>query len=115
MQLSALALQLSSDDGSARQQMIAFPDGTVFRRSVTADSRTRWRAGSVSDLPTWTQGYCDLAAASPTPMNVSHGPFVMEVTETEQTDANNGTLARNVQLRFQRVLDAIDAIEGTDK
>jgi hypothetical protein len=113
MHLTALALQLSSADNAARQQLIAFPDGTIFRRSVTSESRTRWRGGNVSDLPTWTQGYCDLAAASPTPMNVSHGPFVMEVTEDENDSASKGTLARNVQLRFQRVLDAID--EGTDK
>jgi hypothetical protein len=113
MHLTAMALQLSSDDSTSRQQMIAFPNGMIFRRSITTESRTRWRSGSVSDLPTWTQGYCDLAAASPTPMNISHGPVIMEVTADEQDDADKGTLARNVQLRFQRVLDAID--EGTDK
>jgi hypothetical protein len=104
-------LQLATSDGENRQQVIALTDGTVFRRSVTTESRTRWRYGAVSDLPAWLSGYCSLAGAAPTPMSISHGPILMEMTDEEVGLATKGTLARNAQLRLQRVLDAMD--EGT--
>jgi nitric oxide reductase NorQ protein len=106
---TAIMLQLATADGDNRQQMVVFADKAVFRRSLSPDTRTRWRYASVGDLPTWVEGYINLTKSAPTPMEVSHGPVLMEVTEDEATEAAGGSLARNVGLRFQRVLDAMDA------
>lgn len=105
---TALMLQLATTDGDNRQQMVVFTDKSVYRRSISTDTRTRWRYASVGDLPTWVAGYINLTKSAPTPMEVSHGPVLMEVTEEEATEAGGGSLARNVGLRFQRVLDALD-------
>jgi len=105
---TAMMLQLASDDGETRQQMIVFANKAVFRRSLNADTRTRWRYASVGDLPTWVEGYVNLTRSAPQPLNLSHGPVLMEVTEDEADEADSGSLARNVGLRFARVMDAMD-------
>jgi nitric oxide reductase NorQ protein len=106
---SAVMMQLSTADGDNRQQMIVFASKAVYRRSLTGGTRTRWRYASVGDLPTWVEGYVNLTKAAPTPMDVSHGAVLMEVTEDENTEADGGSFPRNVGLRFARVIDAMDA------
>ena len=105
---TALMLQLATGDAENRQQMVVFPDKGVFRRSLSPDTRTRWRFATVSDLPTWVSGYVALTKSAPTPMTLSHGPVLIEVTPDEQAEAAKGTLARNVNLRYQRVMEALD-------
>jgi nitric oxide reductase NorQ protein len=106
---TAVMMQLSTADGESRQQMIVFASKAVYRRSLTGGTRTRWRYASVGDLPVWVEGYVNLTKAAPTPMDVSHGATLMEVTEDETTEADGGSFPRNVGLRFARVLDAMDA------
>jgi hypothetical protein len=106
---TAVMMQLATGDGDSKQQMIVFASKAVYRRSLTDGTRTRWRYASVGDLPVWVQGYVDLTKAAPTPMEPSHGPVLMEVTEDEATEADGGSFPRNVGLRFARVVDAIDA------
>jgi len=106
---TAMMLQLSTGDGDNKQQMIVLPANVVYRRTLTGSTRTRWRYASVGDLPTWVDGYVNLTSHAPVPMDVSHGPVLMEVTEDESTEADAGTFPRNVGLRFARVLDAMDA------
>lgn len=105
---TAIMMQLASADGDSRQQMIVFPNKAVFRRSLNGDTRTRWRYASVGDLPVWVEGYVNLTASAPTPLNLSHGPVLMEVTADEVDEAEGGSLARNVGLRFARVMDAME-------
>lgn len=106
---TAVMMQLSTADGDNRQQMIVFASKAVYRRSLTGGTRTRWRYASVGDLPTWVEGYVNLTKAAPTPMDVSHGATLMEVTEDEQHEADGGSFPRNVGLRFARVIDAMEA------
>jgi nitric oxide reductase NorQ protein len=106
---TAVLVQLATTDSAAKQQMVVFANKAVYRRSLTDGTRTRWRYASVGDLPTWVEGYVNLTKAAPTPMDVSHGPTLMEVTEDEVSEADGGSFPRNVGLRFTRVLDAIDA------
>jgi len=106
---TATMLQVVSSDGENRQQMIVFADKSVFRRTLTGTTRTRWRHAAVGDLPTWVAGYVNLLKVSPTPMDLNVGPLLMEVTADEVTNASAGSLDRNVGLRFTRVLDAIEA------
>jgi hypothetical protein len=106
---TAMMLELSSADGESKQQMVVFTSRACYRRSLTGATRTRWRFASVGDLTTWVDGYVNLTSAAPTPMNVSHGPVLMEVTEDEATEGEAGTFPRNVGLRFARVLDAMIA------
>src|SRR4051794_2184095 len=105
---TAVMMQLSTTDSTSKQQMVVFANKAVYRRSLTDGTRTRWRYASVGDLPTWVDGYVNLTKAAPTPMDVSHGPTLMEVTDEEVTEADGGSFPRNVGLRFTRVLDAID-------
>ena len=106
---TAVMVQLSTTDSASKQQMVVFANKAVYRRSLTEGTRTRWRYASVGDLTTWVEGYVNLTKAAPTPMDVSHGPTLMEVTEDEVTEADGGSFPRNVGLRFTRVLDAIEA------
>jgi len=106
---TAAMLQLSTASGDNRQQMIVLPDTTVYRRTLTGTTRTRWRYATVGDLATWVEGYVNLTKAAPEPMDVTHGPVLMEVTDDEVTEAESGTFPRNVGLRFARVLDAMVA------
>jgi hypothetical protein len=106
---TAMLAQLATGDGESKQQMIVFADKSVYRRSLADGTRTRWRYASVGDLPEWVGSYINLTKAAPTPMDVSHGPVLMEVTEDEVTEAAGGSFPRNVGLRFARVIDAIDA------
>jgi nitric oxide reductase NorQ protein len=106
---TAMMLQLSQADGENKQQMIVLPGNSVYRRTLTGATRTRWRYASVGDLPTWVDGYVNLTKAAPVPMDVSHGPILMEVTADEDKEANDGAFPRNMGLRFARVLDAMDA------
>jgi nitric oxide reductase NorQ protein len=106
---TAVMIQLATADGDSKQQMIVFASKAVYRRSLTDGSRTRWRYASVGDLPTWVDGYVNLTKAAPTPMDVSHGPVLMEVTGDENTEADGGSFPRNVGLRYARVADALDA------
>jgi hypothetical protein len=106
---TAVMLQLATADAESKQQMIVFASKAVYRRSLTDGSRTRWRYASVGDLPVWVEGYVNLTKAAPTPMDVSHGPVLMEVTDDEVTEADGGSFPRNVGLRFARVLDAMDS------
>jgi nitric oxide reductase NorQ protein len=110
---TAVMVQLATSDGDSKQQMVVFASKAVYRRSLTDGTRTRWRYASVGDLPTWVEGYVNLTKAAPTPMDVSHGPTLMEVTEDECTEADGGSFPRNVGLRFTRVLDAIDTDPGS--
>jgi nitric oxide reductase NorQ protein len=105
---TAVMMQLSTADGDNRQQMIVFASKAVYRRSLTGGTRTRWRYASVGDLPTWVEGYVNLTKAAPTPMDISHGVVLMEVTEDEVTEADGGSFPRNVGLRYARVIDAMD-------
>jgi nitric oxide reductase NorQ protein len=105
---TAMMVQLSTADGDSKQQMVVFADKSVYRRSLTDGTRTRWRYASVGDLPTWVEGYVNLTKAAPTPMDVSHGATLMEVTEDEETEAGGGSFPRNVGLRYARVIDALD-------
>jgi len=106
---TAVMMQLATADSESKQQMIVFASKAVYRRSLTDGTRTRWRYASVGDLPTWVDGYVNLTKAAPTPMDVSHGPTLMEVTEDEVAEADGGSFPRNVGLRYARVIDAIDA------
>ncbi len=106
---TAIMIQLTTDDGENKQQMIVFPSSAVYRRSLSDGTRTRWRYASVGDLPTWVDGYVNLTKSAPTPMHVGHGPVLMEVTEDENEEADKGSFPRNVGLRFARVIDALDA------
>jgi len=106
---TAVMMQLATADGDSRQQMIVFASKAVYRRSLTGGTRTRWRYASVGDLPVWVEGYVNLTKSAPTPMDVSHGVTLMEVTEDETTEADGGSFPRNVGLRFARVIDAMDA------
>src|SRR3982750_2799400 len=106
---TAVMVQLATDDRDNRQQMIVFANKAVYRRSLSGSTRTRWRHASVGDLPVWVKGYVTLTTSAPTPMTISHGPVLMEVTGEEVTEAEGGTFPRNVGLRFARVLDALDA------
>jgi nitric oxide reductase NorQ protein len=106
---TAMMLVLATDDGENKQQMIVLPSNVVYRRTLTGSTRTRWRFASVGDLPTWVDGYVNLTKAAPVPMDVSHGPVLMEVTADEHTEADAGTFPRNMGLRFTRVLDAMEA------
>ena len=81
----------------------------MYRRTLTGTTRTRWRYATVGDLATWVEGYVNLTKAAPEPMDVSHGPVLMEVTDDEVTEAETGAFPRNVGLRFARVLEAMDA------
>jgi nitric oxide reductase NorQ protein len=110
---TAVMMQLSTADGESRQQMVVFPSKAVYRRSLTGSTRTRWRYASVGALPEWVQGYINLTSAAPTPMDVSHGPVLMEVTADETAEADGGSFPRNVGLRYARVLDAMDADPGS--
>jgi MoxR-like ATPase len=109
---TAMMMQIATADGESRQQMVVFANKAVYRRSLTSDTRTRWRYASVGELPTWVAGYVNLTKSAPVPMELSHGPVLIEVTEDESTEAEGGSLARNVGLRYQRVLDAMDS-DGT--
>src|SRR4051812_45730089 len=111
---SAIMVQLSTSDGDSKQQMVVFANNAVFRRSMTGTTRTRWRHASVGDLPTWVHGYVNLTKASPTPMSVSHGPTLMEVTDDEATEADGGAFPRNVGLRYARVMEGMDADPTTN-
>lgn len=111
---SAIMVQLSTSDGDSKQQMVVFANNAVFRRSMTGATRTRWRHASVGDLPTWVHGYVNLTKASPTPMSVSHGPTLMEVTDDEATEADGGAFPRNVGLRYARVMEGMDADPTTN-
>jgi nitric oxide reductase NorQ protein len=106
---TAMMIVLATDDGENKQQMIVLPSNCVYRRTLTGSTRTRWRFASVGDLPTWVDGYVNLTKAAPVPMDVSHGPVLMEVTTDEHTEAKEGTFPRNMGLRFTRVLDAMEA------
>jgi len=106
---TAVMMQLATADGDSKQQMVVFANKAVYRRSLTEGTRTRWRYASVGDLPTWVEGYVNLTQAAPTPMSISHGATLMEVTEDEATEAEGGAFPRNVGLRYSRVIDAMDA------
>jgi MoxR-like ATPase len=106
---TAVMMQLATGDGDSKQQMIVFASKAVYRRSLADGTRTRWRYASVGDLPEWVAGYVNLTKAAPTPMEPSHGPVLMEVTDDEVTESEGGSFPRNVGLRFARVLDAMDA------
>ncbi len=106
---TAVMMQLATGDGDSKQQMIVFASKAVYRRSLADGTRTRWRYATVGDLPDWVAGYVNLTKAAPTPMDVSHGPVLMEVTDDEVTEADGGSFPRNVGLRFARVLDAMDS------
>ena len=110
---TAVMMQLATSDGDSKQQMVVFANKAVYRRSLTEGTRTRWRYASVGDLPTWVDGYVNLTSAAPTPMGISHGPTLMEVTDDEAVEAEGGAFPRNVGLRFARVLDALDADPST--
>src|SRR4051812_40563778 len=101
---TAMMVVLATDDGDNKQQMIVLPGNSVYRRTLTGSTRTRWRYASVGDLPTWVDGYVNLTKAAPVPMDVQHGPVLMEVTADENTEAEAGTFPRNMGLRFTRVL-----------
>lgn len=107
---TAMMMQLATSDGENRQQMIVFPaKKSVFRRSLTGDTRTRWRHAGVGDLPTWVEGYVNLTRTAATPMDLTHGPVLMEVTPDECDEAEGGSFPRNVGLRFARVMETMDA------
>jgi hypothetical protein len=111
---TAVMMQLATADGESKQQMVVFANKAVYRRSLTGSTRTRWRYASVGDLPTWVEGYVNLTKAAPTPMDISHGATLMEVTEDEATEAEGGAFPRNVGLRYSRVIDAMDADPATN-
>jgi nitric oxide reductase NorQ protein len=106
---TATMMVLSTVDGDNRQQMVLLPDTTVYRRTLTGATRTRWRFATVSALAPWTENYVNLTGEAPEPMHLIHGPVLMEVTEDEADEANGGAFPRNMGLRFARVLDAIAA------
>src|SRR4051812_16154000 len=105
---TAMMIQLATDDGSSKQQMLAFANKSVWRRTFAADKRTRWRHADVGDLPTWVVGYVNLTAAAPEPMKMGHCTLI-EVTADEEAQALAGSFERNVGLRYTRVIDAMDA------
>jgi hypothetical protein len=111
---TAVMMQLTTADGDSKQQMVVFANKAVYRRSLTEGTRTRWRYASVGDLPTWVEGYVNLTKAAPTPMDVTHGATLMEVTEDEVKEAEGKTFPRNVGLRYSRVLDAMDTDPSTN-
>ena len=109
---TAVMMQLTSRDGTQRVQMLALPSGSVFRRTLVTGSQTRWRRVVISsgDLAGWVPNFVSLSAKAPTPMDVTQGPVLIEVTTDEKTKADDkGTLERNVTLRVGRVLEAMDA------
>src|SRR5262245_25831741 len=109
-----MMLQIATDDGDSRQQMIVFPESkVVFRRSFDPGNRTRWSGAFVGDLPTWVQSYIDLPAAAPVPQRLTHGPVLIEVTPAEVAEAARPKLMRKVHNRYQRVLDAMDRTGAT--
>jgi hypothetical protein len=110
---TAALVRMATADNTAEQQMVVFTNGAVFRRSLSPGTRTQWRYAAPSDLPTWAEGYCNLASAGPEPMNITHGPVLMEVTEDEQNEANAEGFNRNVGLRFARIVEALDADPAT--
>ncbi len=111
---TAVMMQLATADGDSKQQMVVFANKAVYRRSLTGSTRTRWRYASVGDLPTWVEGYVNLTKAAPTPMAISHGATLMEVTDDEVTEAEGGAFPRNVGLRYSRVIDAMDTDPSTN-
>lgn len=106
---TAIMLQLATATGESKQQMVVFAGGAVFRRSMTDGTRTRWRHATPREVDTWTEGFVNLAGAGPKPMSLSHGLTLMEVTSDEVTEAEGTGFARNVGLRFTRVIEAMDA------
>jgi nitric oxide reductase NorQ protein len=105
---TALLLQIATADGSNRQQMVALPTKTVFKRTVSATGRTQWRAAYPDNLPGWIAGYLSTATtSSPDPLNLTHGLALMEVTDAEVAEMSTA-FPRNVGLRYQRVIDAMD-------
>ena len=111
---TAVMMQLATADGDSKQQMVVFANKAVYRRSLTEGTRTRWRYASVGDLPTWVEGYVNLTKAAPTPMAISHGATLMEVTDDEASEAEGGAFPRNVGLRYSRVIDAMDTDPSTN-
>lgn len=105
---TALIMQLTSDDGAQKGQMVVFPGRAVYRRSLSPETNTRWRHVSVGDLTKWVPDYVTLTKTSPTPMEVTHGPVLIEVTEDEAAKAADNKLERNVKLRYDRVLKAMN-------
>src|SRR3954451_20285297 len=108
---TAVLMQLTSLDGEQRVQMIALPDGSVFRRTLVTGSQTRWRRAVLADLGHWVPNFANLSKTAPTPMEVTQGPVLIEVTEAEVATAttSTGRVERNVTLRVTRVLEAMDA------
>lgn len=107
---TAMAMQLTSDDGLQHQQAVLFPDSkTTYRRTVGPDKRTKWRYGHLDNPVDWFVSFVRLAAEqTPTRMNVDFGCVLMEVTEDECSEAPGQSLPRNVGLRYQRMLDEND-------
>lgn len=107
---TAMLLQISTADTANRQQMIVLPTKTVFKRTVNSGGRTQWRAAYPDELARWVASYLSTAATStPQPLTLSHGLTLIEVSEAEVTELADGTLPRNVGLRYQRVIDAMDS------
>lgn len=110
---TALILQIATADRNSRQQVVALPSGVVFRRSVMTGSRTQWRYAMPDAMPTWLGQYVLLAkGSSPAPMDVVSGCALMEVTPAEVSEMETSTFPRNVGLRYQRVLDAMEEAPG---
>lgn len=99
----AVCLQVRQDAETV-VQAIAFPDGSMFRRTLTEGRRTRWSYGKVFALAEWLNGYMALVRGSAEGADPEVvGPVLMEVADDEYDQAKAGKLDRNVGLRFDRV------------
>lgn len=102
----ALVLQVRQDADTVIQA-IAFPDGSMFRRTITPSRRTRWQYGKVFALAEWLHGYMALVRKTEDGPDLL-GPVLMEVADDEYEAAKDGRLDRNVGLRFDRVRKDLD-------
>lgn len=98
---TAFVAEIQDPKTGTRTQVIATLSGTVFRRALAeGQKRTHWRAGKVTTVAQWLRNFVAMSEK----VNGSTVSFatLIELTDEEASEADNGDLPRNVGLRFDR-------------